>query len=358
MKNACIVLRNTRDTVGNIHFTPIVDAFLAGGYFFREIILLDYEEVEGLHENVRRLLSSSDFICIVADAVLLEGLADNLSGTFSLSYKNGLFVGCDPAFCLLPTGAEGERRAKEEIVPLLNGRTKRSFDRMVLRMVCAPGETVKGAIDRAYAVSGDRLIYHFTEHYGDQKLEALYDSEVPKMLADNVLRILLEELKDYVYTMDDTPLETRVYEGLNLRRWKLSVAESFTGGGIAARLTRVPGVSSVYFEGLNTYDEEAKIRRLGVQEFTLKHYGAVSAQTAKEMAEGLFATSRCDICVATTGLAGPTSDLQKHPVGLCYIAVGLDGEIYVDEYRLTGDRECITQTAINRALFSVYKLIQ
>lgn len=358
MKNVCIVLRNTRDTVENVNFIPIVNAFLSGGYFFREVLLLDYEQVDDLHKNVQRVIEEGDFLCVVAEKVLFDGLTRNLTERFSLSYENHRFTGSRAVFCLLPTGKEGAELVKEEIVPLLDERSHASCGRMILRMVGAPEERIRRAIDRAKSAGGDRLIYNVTDRYGDQKLEALYDSELPKMLADGVLRILLEELRDYVYTMDDTPLEKRVFDGLTLRRWKLSVAESFTGGGIAARLTSVPGSSSVYFEGLNTYCEEAKTARLGVKEFTLRHYGAVSAQTAKEMAEGLFATSRCDICVATTGLAGPSSDAQKHPVGLCYIAVGLDGEIFVDEYRLKGDRECVTQTAINLALFSIYKLIQ
>jgi nicotinamide-nucleotide amidase len=224
-------------------------------------------------------------------------------------------------------------------------------------MVGAPNEKVWGAIDKAYALSGDRLVYNFSDRFADQRLEVIYDSTTPKMLADDVLRILLEELKDHVYTLDDTSLEQRIYEGLCLRKLKLSVAESFTGGGVAARMVSVPGVSKVYFEGLNTYDEKAKVMRLGVNNETLRMYGAASAEVAHEMAAGLLARSQCNICVATTGVAGPLPEGKK-PVGLCFIAAGIEDKIFVDRYEFAGDREKITKTAINYALFAVYKLLQ
>jgi nicotinamide-nucleotide amidase len=116
-------------------------------------------------------------------------------------------------------------------------------------------------------------------------------------------------------------------------------------------------VSKVYFEGLNTYDEKAKVMRLGVNNETLRMYGAASAEVAHEMAAGLLARSQCNICVATTGVAGPLPEGKK-PVGLCFIAAGIEDKIFVDRYEFAGDREKITKTAINYALFAVYKLLQ
>jgi PncC family amidohydrolase len=153
-------------------------------------------------------------------------------------------------------------------------------------------------------------------------------------------------------------MEEQLVNALKLRRRKLSVAESFTGGGIAKRITSVSGASEVYFEGLNTYNENAKIKRLGVSEYTLRTLGAVSDQTAYEMAYGLLNTGDCDIAVATTGLAGPKSDRSQLPVGLCYIAVGTKERIRVYRYIFEGDRQEITEKAINYALFLAYKQIK
>ena len=138
----------------------------------------------------------------------------------------------------------------------------------------------------------------------------------------------------------------------------MSVAESFTGGGLAKRIVSVSGASEVYFEGLNTYNENAKIKRLGVSPYTLGTVGAVSEKTAYEMALGLLNTGDCDIAVATTGLAGPKSDKSMLPVGYCCIAVGTKERICVYQYKFDGDREEITQKAINYALFLAYKRLK
>ena len=145
---------------------------------------------------------------------------------------------------------------------------------------------------------------------------------------------------------------------LKLRRRKISVAESFTGGGIAKRLTSVSGASEVYFEGLNTYDELSKINRLGVSEFTLRSAGTVSDQTAYEMATGLLNTGCCDIAIATTGLAGPKTDRSMQPVGLCFIAVGVKEQVLVYRYKFDGSRQEITEKAINYALHAAYKQLK
>lgn len=167
------------------------------------------------------------------------------------------------------------------------------------------------------------------------------------MISDN------KDLSDYKYV----PAE-KLIGFLKLRGMKISVAESFTGGGISKRLVEISGVSEVYFEGLNTYSNESKILRLGVKQTTLQKYGAVSEQTAREMAEGLIKGGNCDICIATTGIAGPKSDNTNKPVGLAYIAIGLKDGTDVYEFNLKGDREQITETAINIALFLAYKTLK
>ena len=123
-------------------------------------------------------------------------------------------------------------------------------------------------------------------------------------------------------------------------------------------MVEIPGISEVYFEGLNTYSNKSKIERLGVKEETLEKYGAVSAQTAYEMAYGLLETGNCNISIATTGIAGPKSDGTKKPVGLLYIAVGTEEHVSVYEYNLKGTRLSITETAINIALFLAFKKLK
>ncbi len=357
MKTVCIVLRNKKNGVLTPDFAPVCDALLSGGYFLDEVSLIPYDDVNALHVKLRTHLEVADLLCIVADKVLVNGVQGNLAQNFSLNFESGVALSGKTLVCVLPAGQEG-KKSIEEITPMLNERLNIRFDRMIFRMVGAPQERVDNALNRAYAVSGEAINYNYNDNYADQRLELIYDSVTPKMLADQVVRIVLSELEEFVYALDDTPLEKRVYEALKLRKLTLSVCESFTGGGISARMVKVSGASEVFDEGLNTYSNRSKTQRLAVKEETLQYYGAVSAQTAHEMAEGLFATGNCDVCVATTGIAGPKSDLTKKPVGLCYIAAGIKKQIFVNEYVFQGDRECITQTAINYALFALFKLLK
>lgn len=358
MKIISIVLRNKKNGVLNPDFASVIDELMAGGYFSDEVLLLPYDEVGALHLKIRAFLKEGvDLLCVVADKVLSDSVKHNLAQTFSFDFDENISVSDKTAVCVLPAGEAGEKIVKEKVVPRMNERLNNRYERMIFRMVGAPQEKIDGVLNRSYAVSGDSLSYNYNDDYSDQRLEVIYDSVTPKMIADQVTRIILEELKDYIYALDDTPLEKRVYEGLSLRKYKLSVCESFTGGRISARMVKVPGVSEVFNEGLNTYSNQSKRLRLGVSLDTLKRYGAVSAETAREMAEGLLKTE-CSICAATTGIAGPNSDDTQKPVGLCYIAVGIKNDVFVHKYQFQGDRECVTQTAVNYALFQLLKLLK
>lgn len=137
-----------------------------------------------------------------------------------------------------------------------------------------------------------------------------------------------------------------------LKKYELTVttAESCTGGMLAARLVNVPGVSDVFREGFITYSNKAKRKILDVNKATLKKYGAVSEQTAKEMAKGgVFATD-ADICIAITGIAGPDGGTPEKPVGLVYIACYLQDDVRVEEYRFKGNRAKIREQAVVKAL--------
>lgn len=114
---------------------------------------------------------------------------------------------------------------------------------------------------------------------------------------------------------------------------QISSAESCTGGLISSRLTDVSGSSAYVRANFVTYSNEAKHRILNVSEDTLKNYGAVSEECAKEMAQGLIQLTKSDIVICTTGVAGPTGSEEK-PVGLMYAACGYNGKITVKKFEL------------------------
>lgn len=130
---------------------------------------------------------------------------------------------------------------------------------------------------------------------------------------------VMERIGEFVYSQEDEDLASVVGRRLIERKLTVSAAESCTGGMFAAALTDVPGISAVFDRSLVTYSNEAKISELGVSEETLRRYGAVSEQTALEMAEGVRRVSGSDIGISVTGIAGPGGGTDDKPVGTVYI---------------------------------------
>lgn len=130
----------------------------------------------------------------------------------------------------------------------------------------------------------------------------------------------------------------------------ISTAESCTGGMVAAKLISYPGISVSFIEGAITYSNEAKMKRLGVRKETLDVYGAVSKETAREMAEGIAKVSSSNTSIATTGIAGPGGGTDEKPVGLVYIAVHVDNKTIIEKCNFSGNREEVRISATNHAL--------
>lgn len=137
---------------------------------------------------------------------------------------------------------------------------------------------------------------------------------------------------------------------LTARGLTVATAESCTGGLVAAKLVNYPGISASLGEAHVTYANEAKIKYCGVKKETLDKYGAVSEQTACEMAQGLRERSGADIAVSTTGIAGPSGGTKDKPVGLVYVGCADAHGVRVERLMLTGSRERIRNLAALRAL--------
>ena len=120
---------------------------------------------------------------------------------------------------------------------------------------------------------------------------------------------------------------------LKAKNLTLGLAESCTGGWLSKIITEISGVSAIYNGGICSYSNEIKIKLLGVNSETLRLYGAVSEQTAREMANGARKALNTDIGVGITGIAGPTSDDTLKPVGLIYVAVADKNKTVVKELR-------------------------
>ncbi len=145
-------------------------------------------------------------------------------------------------------------------------------------------------------------------------------------------------------------LEERVAALLKQRGYTVTTTESCTGGLLAGRLLNAAGVSEVYQEGYITYSNEAKEKLLEVSPKTLETYGAVSEQTALEMAQGAARQAGAQAALATTGIAGPDGGTEEKPVGLVYIGCYVNGVTIVEEHIFAGERAQVRNLAVEAAL--------
>jgi nicotinamide-nucleotide amidase len=156
----------------------------------------------------------------------------------------------------------------------------------------------------------------------------------------------------------DDPIESQVGRALRERGWTLAVAESCTGGLVGHRITEVPGSSDYFMGGIIAYAYKAKEKFLGVDHATLEIHGAVSEETAMQMAEGVRKAFNVDIGISVTGIAGPTSDLTEKPVGLTWIAVSTRGGVFAESHRWKGDRSSNKVQSAEAALQLASKIIK
>lgn len=145
-------------------------------------------------------------------------------------------------------------------------------------------------------------------------------------------------------------LEDTVVRLLQEQKLSITTAESCSAGLLAGRLVNVSGASGVFQEGYITYSNDAKEKLLGVCHETLARYGAVSEQTAKEMAIGAAKVAGASVALSVTGIAGPDGGTAEKPVGLIYIGCYVKGAVCVKECRFSGTREENRASAVEQAL--------
>lgn len=355
----CLVRLENRRRTDYSDISGLCAEFASFGYYFDKTAGAAYDSPEEIVAALTDGSENYENLVVFCPKGMDGAVREFLGGVYSSQFSalGTVSDGQSDAFILFSDG--GNRLRYEDIKDILDKKYGVKYDKSYIKCVGVPVKVMDETLDRAKALSsGCSVYFNVTDRYGDCTVEVVYSSQTPKMKLDEITRTLLAGLNHYVYALEDISLAEQLFRLLKLRRMKISVAESFTGGGVGKRLVEVPGVSEVYYEGLNTYSNSAKMQRLGVSELTLKQCGAVSAETAYKMAEGLLKSGNCDVAVSTTGIAGPRSDNTSKPVGLAYIGVGVGDDIAVYRFDFTGDRETITETAIVRALFLTYKKLK
>lgn len=361
-RNICLLSLEDRHNLSLENIENLCKTIASFGYYFDKIDRVAYDCSDDIVRAFNQCKEGYDTLFVLCPQAMENAVKQYASGLYGGEFNRlGVLTAGKYSVFLLFYDAEN-RLLGDDIKLALDGKYNVKFEKSYIR-ACAP----KGVVERVVshissriskARGGSEIYFNIEEKYGDYCIEIVYSSAAPKILVDETVRELVKSLNDFVYAMENVSLEEQVYRLLKLRRLRVGVAESFTGGGVCKRLVGVSGVSEVFTEGLNTYSNLSKMQRLGVTELTLKQCGAVSAETAVQMAEGLLNTANCEIAIATTGIAGPNSDNTSKPVGLAFIAVGLESDIAVYKFNFTGDRHTITETAINQALFLTYKRLK
>ncbi len=198
---------------------------------------------------------------------------------------------------MLRTFGIGESMLETKLLPLIDGQTDPTL--------------------ATYAKEGECALRIASKRATEEEAKAAVEEMLEKVNAI---------VGDFIYSCDDEDLVNVVAKKLMDRNLTISSAESCTGGMFAAAMTGISGISKVFDRSIVTYSNRAKMEELGVKEETLAAFGAVSEETAREMAEGLYRASGSDICVSVTGIAGPDGGSPEKPVGLVYIGCHCQGE--------------------------------
>ncbi len=283
-------------------------------------------------------------------------------GCIILKNNNGTAPGCiiedNNKIAILLPGPPKEMipMFNEEVTPYLKKYTKCTLVSKVLR-ITGIGESnvdslVGHIIDReknptvAPYAKDNEVILRLTAKA--EKEEEAYNLIKP---VEEEIRSILGDIN--IYAVGEKTIEDVVSEMLIKKLMSIATAESCTGGLLSGRLINYPGISKVFLEGAVTYSNEAKVKRLGVKEETLRNYGAVSRECAAEMAEGIARAAGTNIGISTTGIAGPDGGTAEKPVGLVYVGIYINGKVKTLKLNLTGNRQKVRDRAVAIVLDSL-----
>lgn len=231
---------------------------------------------------------------------------------------------------ILRTFGLGESKMETVLLPLIDGQTDPTI--------------------ATYAKEGECSLRIASKRPTKEEAEAAVE--------DMTARVM-DIIGEYVYSTDNEELADVVANMLLDKNITISCAESCTGGLFAGTLINTDGISKVFDRGIVTYSNEAKIKELGVKAETLDTFGAVSPETAAEMAEGIRAKTGTDMAVSVTGIAGPGGGSADKPVGLVYIGIAYDGKTDVVKAQMRNvTRNWNRNYAVLTMLHEIYKRIK
>lgn len=240
----------------------------------------------------------------------------------------------------------------DRFLPILNKKSKKRFATVVFKTY-RKSESELRELLKEYLTKKSKVQIGFFPDFMECEVHARCATSMAQEDMTAISQKLDKILGAFTYAYERISLEECVSQMLREEGLKLKIAESFTGGAIGAAFTKLAHASEFLIEDVVTYSATSKNKRLGVPLEIIAEKGAVSGDTAYNMALGLM-NGDCDIAIATTGNAGPSA--QNGAVGLCYIALGLKikKSIGVFKYMFDGDRESNIKSGVKNALLLIY----
>lgn len=317
--------------------------------FFHRKLKLDEESLERIRQHFREIgreMTENNIkqAYMPEDSVILKNYNGTAPGC--IIEENGKI-----AIMLPGPPIEMEKMFETGVRPFLQSRSKEKIYSRVIRIFGMGEAMVADQLDDLMSSEDPTLAPYAKEGQVELRVTAKGPSEEElKQKTQDMVKAVQERLGEYIYGFDQQTLPERVVEILKQENKKLTTAESCTGGLIAAAITDIPGSSQVFERGYVTYANEAKEQMIGVSAKTLKSCGAVSSQTAEEMAKGALEAAKADIAVAVTGIAGPGGGTEEKPVGLVYIGIATREKTITRKLNLSGERNKIRRVTVLNAL--------
>ena len=308
-----------------------------------------YEKIKGYFRNNDRAMKNGNEkqALFPEDAIILENDNGTAPGCIMKSFDDKYIINLPgPPIEMIPMFEEKVRPFLEGFIDsTIVSRSLRSVGLGEWDLASRVADIIKESENPTvapYAKSGEATLRITAKAKNKEEAIKLIDKK-----EEEILNIIGK----YIYGRDNESLEDALGSLLLKHNLNISVAESLTGGMIMSKIVSYEGgISKSINEGYLTYSNEAKERILGVKKETIEKYGPASRETSFEMTKGLIEKTGCDVCITTTGIAGPSGGTKEKPVGLAYIGISIKGKIKIIKGVYSGSRESIRRKVSTKAL--------
>lgn len=308
-----------------------------------------YEKIKEYFKNNDRAMKNGNEkqALFPEDAIILENNNGTAPGCIMKSFDNKYIINLPgPPGEMVPMFENKVRPFLEKFIDsTIVSRSLRSVGLGEWDLASRVADIIEESVNPTvapYAKSGEATLRITAK--AENKEEAI-------KLIDEKEKEILKEIGEYIYGRDNESLEDALGKLLLKYNLTISLAESLTGGMVMSKIVSYEGgISGSINEGYLTYSNKAKERILGVKKETIEKYGPASHETSYEMTKGLMEKTGCDVCITTTGIAGPTGGSKDKPVGLAFIGIGVKDDIKIIKGVYSGRRESIRRKVSTKAV--------